>query len=142
VKTPGWRNLRRGAGLLVLGLFLYAFLGQRPAAISLSAFLARLQLGPSLVRLAALESVALPGLAVIVPAVLLLSAVFLGRWYCSFLCPLGLVQDAMLRRRKKRKPFRYIPSRPLLRYGLLFLVVVTVPAGTLAFLNLLEPYAW
>jgi ferredoxin len=66
-----------------------------------------------------------------------------GRWYCSLLCPLGLLQDLFLlltgrvRRRKQR------PGRPLrgLHFGTAVLTLGAAAAGVPLLLNLLEPYA-
>jgi polyferredoxin len=75
----------------------------------------------------------------------LLLTLFTGRTYCSFLCPLGILQDAFSRiggRVKKRfRRFGFKKPHTILRYSLLVIIlIVTVLWGTY-FLTLLDPYS-
>lgn len=68
-----------------------------------------------------------------------------GRTYCSFLCPLGILQDVFSRtggRVKKRfRRFGFRKPHSILRYTLLVLVlIVTLVWGTFL-LTLLDPYS-
>jgi ferredoxin len=77
--------------------------------------------------------------------IILVLTLLTGRTYCSFLCPLGFLQDFISRtggRIKKRfRRFGYKRPHTVLRYGLLSItLVVTVLWGTY-FLTLLDPYS-
>lgn len=67
-----------------------------------------------------------------------------GRIYCSTVCPLGTLQDAMTFTRKKllRRPLvhRFKPERKI-RYDILILYVALTIAGA-SFGALLEPWSW
>jgi len=68
-----------------------------------------------------------------------------GRTYCSFLCPLGFLQDVISRAgggiKKRFRRFGYKKPHTVLRYGILAItLVVTVLWGTY-FLTLLDPYS-
>ena len=54
--------------------------------------------------------------------VLLLLTLLFGRVYCSVICPLGIWQDVTERIAKlfnKKKKYKFLPARNILRYGLL-----------------------
>jgi len=51
---------------------------------------------------------------------------FFGRLYCSTACPLGTLQDVLLRLKKRKNGFFYTPGRPRLRW--LFVVILTLGA--------------
>lgn len=70
----------------------------------------------------------------------------LGRVYCSFLCPLGILQDFVSyfsKRIKKIKRYRYIYRKPLnwLRYSLLGIFVLAFLLGINVIVSLLDPYS-
>lgn len=59
-------------------------------------------------------------------ALLLLATVLFGRVYCSFICPLGILQDLLARLyswRKKRE-FHYRPSSRAIRLGVVIFFLV------------------
>ena len=66
-----------------------------------------------------------------------------GRAYCSFLCPLGALQDIIIRFRTKalRKPFSFDKARNALKYGVLVSVILVLITGSMYLLNLLDPFA-
>lgn len=137
------RRLRLGAALAVLAVFTAAFVDFRgiEALRYAAQALARLQFGPAFVALTT-GSVVL-GLGLL--AVLVLTVLF-GRVYCSTLCPLGLMQDAIARiargLRVRRTPLRFARASHALRYGVLAAVVITVAAGAgeIAFAHA-DPYS-
>ncbi len=97
------------------------------------------QFVPSLLKFIHLLSFAAVGFIV----VLLLTLLF-GRVYCSFLCPLGTLQDIIRyvsNRFKRRKLYRYSKPKNTLRYGILLLTLIFLISGSLVFLNLLDPYS-
>jgi ferredoxin-type protein NapF len=77
-------------------------------------------------------------------AVLLLTIVS-GRTYCSFLCPLGILQDVFSRTggkvKKRYRRFGFKKAHTVLRYTLLVLVLIfTLVWGTFL-LTILDPYS-
>ena len=80
--------------------------------------------------------------AVAVAVVVVLTLVF-GRVYCSFICPLGIMQDAIARlgRIRRRNPYNYSKEKKWLRYGVLvvFLALLVGGVGTVA--ALVAPYS-
>lgn len=86
-------------------------------------------------------------LNVVIVAVLLLLTFVFGRIYCSVICPLGIMQDAIsgIRnrlRKKNRFRFGWKKADNVLRYTLmvLFLAALIAPAGGFI-VSLLEPYS-
>ena len=77
--------------------------------------------------------------------VLLLVALtlFMGRIYCSVICPLGILQDIFGWFGKKAKKNRYTYSKPLnvLRYVMLGVLVVALVAGFTSIAALIAPYS-
>lgn len=74
----------------------------------------------------------------------------LGRIYCSVICPLGIMQDVILRikkwwytmrKNKKRLATRYSKPLNVLRYSILALCAVFFAAGIALPLALLDPYS-
>lgn len=78
----------------------------------------------------------------IVAALVVLTLVF-GRIYCSVICPLGVMQDAVshLHTRRKKNRFRYSAEKKWLRYGFLVLFLASFAAGLGAVVALLSPYS-
>jgi len=77
----------------------------------------------------------------------LLLTLLVGRVFCSTICPLGTLQDAVmrvagrLRRNKKRVRFRYRRAQDLLRFGLLTGAVSTAFSGSLTLVAQLDPFS-
>jgi ferredoxin len=105
----------------------------------LCTFLVSIQLVPSLIRsLMIISSVSL-GLIFI-----LLLTIFIGRVYCSTVCPLGIVQDIIIRvarRINRRRRFRFKKPPYIIHYLLFFLTVLFAFSGSLFLLNLFEPFS-
>lgn len=74
---------------------------------------------------------------------LILLTLFLGRVYCSVICPLGIFQDIISRagRTGKKLPYSGSPAKNYLRYGFLALFTVAILAGLSVIVALLDPYA-
>lgn len=74
----------------------------------------------------------------------LIITLLIGRVYCSTVCPLGAIQDAIAAATRKltgkRKAHRFRPARRI-RYGILLLYIVITIAGASAG-ALLEPWNW
>lgn len=80
----------------------------------------------------------------VVVLILAVTAIF-GRWYCSCLCPLGILQDginAIPGAVKKKKKYRFGYKKPVkwLKYPILLVFIVLAALGPGAVAYLLEPY--
>jgi ferredoxin len=98
-----------------------------------------LQFVPSLLKFTNVAAVSAIGFAI----VLLLTLLF-GRVYCSFLCPLGTLQDGItwLARKVNRKSIqKQSPRYDTLRFGLLAVSAIGLVAGSTLFVNLLDPFS-
>ena len=113
------------------------FTGSVPA--SWIAGLFSLQLFPNLTKLFTGFTMTTIGLAVVI----VLTFLF-GRVYCSTICPLGTLQDIVIRlsrRIKRKKWYRYKPAPLLIHYGLLAVSVGAGLAGSMTLIDLLEPFS-
>ena len=141
-----WKAVRVLAALAVLLLFVAGFVNltnREPAAWE--HVVERLQFVPA--SLGVLSGVACAGL--VLAALVALTLIF-GRVYCSFLCPLGILQDIVIRarrvvdalrgRERKGAAIRYAKPVPVVRYAVLALVLVSLPLGAAVALSWLDPY--
>lgn len=132
--------------LAVLALFVAGFVNltnSEPAAWEHA--VERVQLVPAL--LGTLSGVA--GAAVTLAALVLVTLVF-GRVYCSFLCPLGIMQDIVIRlrrwidglrgRARKGAAVRYAAPVPYVRYVVMVAVGLSMLGGAALLLAWLDPY--
>jgi ferredoxin len=123
------------AVLAVLTAVLADFRGTIPPR--LAHWAASTQFVPSILGFAAGSAFGLVALAI------LASALLAGRLYCSFLCPLGILQDVAARLAARWRP-RLRHARPMnaARYGFLWATVLAVLAGWgAAALTLLDPWS-
>lgn len=97
-----------------------------------------LQFVPSVLLFSKVFTIASMGFVV----VLILTLLF-GRVYCSAFCPLGILQDVILRiaKRFKKIRFRHQKAFSWVRNFLLIFTVITILSGTTLILNLLDPYS-
>lgn len=88
---------------------------------------------------------ALLAMNVAVVAILLLLTLVIGRVYCSVICPMGVMQDAISwlsgRRKGKKYRFGYSAEKKWLRYGVLLVFVAAMIAGIGSAVALLAPYS-
>ena len=89
---------------------------------------------------------ALLAMNVVVVVALVALTLFVGRVYCSVICPLGVMQDiiAWLGRRggKKRKMrYGYSPERRWLRWGVFVAFVACLVGGVTVLSSLIAPYS-
>ena len=79
---------------------------------------------------------------VVVCFVLLVTLLF-GRFYCSIMCPLGVMQDGFnfLARKAKKNRFHYVKEHAWLRYSVLALFVLLIIFGLNAIAVLIAPYS-
>ncbi len=142
-----WRFLRIVCAFLVGFLLVWGFINlcnTEPAAWEY--LVERVQFIPAL--LGTLSGVAWAG--VVLGALVVLTPIF-GRVYCSFLCPLGIAQDIVIRlhramdhlRGKKStgSAHRFTPPVPYVRYTVLVLVAVGSLFTGAAILAWVDPYS-
>lgn len=71
-------------------------------------------------------------------------SILLGRIYCSTVCPIGTLQDVVIRLRWKlprfRRPFSYQPPRRV-RYHILIIYVICLLVGVVAVIYWIEPWS-
>ncbi|TKG94705.1 4Fe-4S binding protein [Puteibacter caeruleilacunae] len=76
--------------------------------------------------------------------VLLILTVLFGRMYCSFICPLGIFQDFIIRISRKiqgKYKLRYKKPWTYIRYSIISITVLLAVFGNLLVLSLLDPYS-
>ena len=77
--------------------------------------------------------------------VILILTLFCGRIYCSFICPLGAMQDIFIRIFKHfrlgRHTFSYQPPLNLLRFSILAATAMSCIAGSFLLLSILDPFS-
>jgi ferredoxin len=98
-----------------------------------------LQFAPSLLKFITIFALSALGFFVII-----LLTVFFGRVYCSTICPLGILQDLFGRAGKlfkKKKRYKYLKARNILRNTILVLVILSALISSVLLLNLLDPYS-
>ena len=100
-----------------------------------------LQFVPSLLKFRNLLTISGVGFILII----ILNLIF-GRVYCSFLCPLGILQDItsyISKKVKRLKRYDYIYLTPMnwLRYGLLGMFIIALLSGLTVIVSLLDPYS-
>jgi len=118
--------------------FLFLDVGALIPAL-VSNILLSVQIVPSLTKAFKLLSLTSLGLLVVI----LLTLGF-GRVYCSSLCPLGTLQDVVIRlarRNRMGRWFRYKKAPFLLHYSLLAAAAVAFVAGSVLLLSVLEPFS-
>ena len=74
---------------------------------------------------------------------LILLTLVCGRVYCSVICPLGVMQDAVawLGKKQRKNRYSYSPALSWLRYGVLVVFIVALVAGLGSLAALLAPYS-
>jgi len=132
------KKFRIAISATVFLLCILAFLGDQKISTALSNTLLYVQFTPSLLKF--LHS---PGRLIGFGFLVILAATFIfGRCYCSFLCPLGILQDIGIRLSGSfRKKHVFQQSYRLASYCLLVLTVVTAILGSFTLVNLLDPYS-
>jgi len=132
------KKLRMMISTAVFMLLVLAFLGDGKISTALSDTLLYFQFTPSL-----LQFIHNPGSLLGLGFVFLfLASLIFGRFYCSFLCPLGILQDIFTRVfRGSRKKHTFQQPYHQVRYFILALTVVTAVLGSFTLINLMDPYS-
>ena len=125
------KRIRIGLALISISLITLLFLDATDTVRSFS-WLAKLQLIPALL-----------GGSLIALIILIAMTLLFGRVYCSILCPLGIMQDIIVRfgRFKSKKRYHYLKPIRWLQYSILGLFVVSFFLGIGFIVALLDPYA-
>ncbi len=141
MKSSALKHIRTVFAVLVLLLFTFLFIDFR-GVLGDKAFgpILYLQFVPSFLKFAIAGVVASTGFI----AVLVLT-VLTGRTYCSFLCPLGIMQDGISRigglfKRRFRK-YGYKKPYTILRYFILVMTAGILALGGVYVLTILDPYS-
>ncbi|PKN52483.1 MAG: hypothetical protein CVU55_04365 [Deltaproteobacteria bacterium HGW-Deltaproteobacteria-13] len=133
-------QIRIVISLLIFALFLLLFLGGENISVFLASILLPFQFVPALIHvLTQPEALFVSGLIFI----LVISFIF-GRIYCSFLCPLGTLQDiviALARKTGFHKKHAFRKPNNWLRYSIFGLTFAAAALGSMSLLNLLDPYS-
>jgi len=98
-----------------------------------------LQFTPSLIKFINLLSFSVFGFLIIT-----LSSFIIGRFYCSAICPLGILQDVFIylkRKFRQKKKISYRKANNWVRYIILGAVIISILAGNMFLLILLDPYS-
>jgi ferredoxin len=147
-------RIRVAASAIVFLLYAAAFAFSGSEAAALAGILPKLQFFPALLRaLSATAAGALGGAIAIASAVLLLTAMF-GRVYCACLCPLGALQDGLIRAGRAARTLMgrrsgsrrahhgaYRRGRAAFHAGAFVLAAGAAIAGSTILLGLLEPFS-
>lgn len=107
--------------------------------VSLDKSVIFLQFIPSLIKFIKFFTISAAGFFIII-----LLTVLAGRVYCSTICPLGVLQDIFLwtfRKTNIIKKYKTKKKRNVLKWSILFLMLMTWIAGSLLLVNLLDPYS-
>jgi len=85
-------RIRIAVSLVIFALFLFLFCGPEKISVFLSSILPPFQFVPALIGI-----LTNPGIIFVIGfvAILVITLIF-GRVYCSFLCPLGTLQDVFI----------------------------------------------
>jgi ferredoxin len=133
-------QIRIVISLLIFTLFLLLFLGVGKISVLLFSILLPFQFVPALIHvLTCPEALFIFGLL----SIIVISLIF-GRVYCSFLCPLGTLQDIVIAFSRKTgfcKKHTFREPDNWLRYSIFGITFVTVISSSMSLLNLLDPYS-
>lgn len=141
MKSSALKHIRTVFALLVLLLFTFLFIDFR-GLLGDKAFghVTYLQFVPSFLKFVIAGVTASAGFIII----LVLTALT-GRTYCSFLCPLGVLQDVISRLGGlvKRRFRRYGYKKPytIIRYSILVVTAALLAIGGVYVLTILDPYS-
>jgi len=136
------KKLRVFVSLFIFLLTAFLFLSFDPDSKfvkSLSGYILFLQFVPSAVKFFYLFALASIGFIVVIVLTILF-----GRVYCSTICPLGTLQDIigfLSKKINKKKYYGFSKPHNILRYSILSATLISLIAGFIILLNLLDPYS-
>jgi ferredoxin len=96
------------------------------------------QFVPSLLKFLTVATLSASGFIIVIGLTL-----FFGRVYCSFLCPLGVLQDVLTCTRKTIRGIRFTYHKPhtVTRTAILTVVILAIMSGSIIGLTVLDPYS-
>lgn len=133
-------RIRIAISLFIFTLFLILYCGGEKISSYLSSILLPFQFVPALIR--TLTNPA--ALFVIGLVFIMVVTLIFGRVYCSFLCPMGALQDIFIALSKKigwRRKHSFQKPHSVLRYSILGVIVVTAMLGSMSLVNIFDPYS-
>jgi len=141
MRSSGLRTLRVILALIVFLLITLSFIDFRQfIPDKWFSFTLFLQFIPSVLNFMSIPALAASGFIIV-----LLLTLLTGRTYCSFLCPLGIYQDAVSRAggkvRRKNRRFGFKKPHTILRHVILAITLVVMLAGSVFLISLLDPYS-
>lgn len=125
---------------VVLILFVFLFLGTEKLSVFLAQMLLPWQFVPALISIITKQEILFVSGFIFI----IIATIVFGRVYCSFLCPLGALQDffiALSGRIGLQRKHYFQKSYSLIRYSILGVTVMTAVLGSLVLLNLLDPFS-
>ncbi len=141
MKVLGLKKIRVIIALFIFSVVLFSFIDVYeliPEAV-VSKFLF-LQFLPSLLKFAQFFTFTSIGFLVVI-----LLTVIIGRFYCSAICPLGIIQDVFTfiakRRSSQKRYFKFTDAFSKIRYGILIVVILSLLFGLSFLIVLLDPYS-
>lgn len=133
-------RIRIAVSLLIFTLFLFLFCGGEKISSSLSSILLPFQFVPALIRTLTHPTVLF---AIGFVSLVIVTLIF-GRVYCSFLCPLGTLQDIFIALSKKigwRRKHSFQKPHNVLRYSVMGIIIVAAALGSMSLVNIFDPYS-
>ena len=124
------RNIRLTLAIIFWVLITWLLLDFTGTAHAYLGWMAKIQFIPALLALN------IGALLFVVTLTLLM-----GRIYCSVICPLGVMQDAIAWLRKKKNKYSYSPERTVLRYTVLVVACASLALGVAWLGGLIFPYS-
>ena len=105
----------------------------------LSSFILSTQVFPTII-----DCLITGGTISVVLILILLSTILFGRIYCSTLCPLGILQDIIIRAKKlknRRNRYRFKKPYYLFHYSLFGISLLLLFFGSTVLINIFEPFS-
>ena len=142
MKSNRLKPIRVAVSVAVLIGLTLALAGSSSSILAkVGGWLAVVQFVPSVLALTAGASLSLACVAIVIATLLV------GRVYCSFLCPLGALQDVIARigslvDKKKKRKLSYATPVPRIRAVIFLLTILGIVSGWAGLvLSLLDPYS-
>ena len=124
--------------IIIFILFVYVFFVSNNLSIIIGNTLNFFQFIPSVLRFLA-SGITLLSIGFII---ILIITFFFGRLYCSFLCPLGILQDFFIYISNKiKKKLNFIKPYNWIRYSVFISVLFFSIIGIMVLLNIFDPYS-
>ena len=133
------RKIRIAAAVFFFAAYCLLFLGVLEIIPHAADLLPKLQIMPGLLKLAAVLSA-----SSLIAFLMLAMTVVFGRWYCSVLCPFGVLQDFFIFLRRtvaRRRRFRFRKGSFHLHLAVFAVSILALIAGVATLLLCLEPYS-